>query len=496
MEQNRQVNSRQSGSRLKSLVTAGTLFLIGIELVLLGEYAYRGIFSRYLQDDYCYSAEVVALGFFPAQIQSYFHPMPYNSDRFSLTLFSGIAELAGGPRFVYYLSGLSILFWVTGLFFALYQCSHYFQLPVSKLVIFAVSCTIILLFFYIAPNLYQILYWRSAMFPYLTPLIFNTWLLGFFFHLIRTQKRPILSAVSFSLLCVLAGGFSETAGLWQLSVWGLIFLLFFLQNPRDKFVLKTLVIPVASSGLALLLMALGPGNSAQLQPFVRPTFAQLISLSIKFTQDFISVTLRSLILPFCVIGCLGLFFGLQTQTTRINSFRILISTILLATIFCYVTVISSMVPTVLAMSSYPGDRALSPAYFSLILFVFFLAWSGAQFLQSQAVWSRHLQLSTSASRVLVLTFLFYAFWISHRILIPISPLQHRAEAWDMRQNMILDAKARGETNVVVPAFDSIAQIFELYPKENFWVNSCAAKYYGIKGISAIEGYNGIKPIFR
>ncbi len=496
MEQDRQATSRQGGRRLKSLVTGITLLLIGIELVLLGGYAYRGIFSRYLQDDYCYSAEVVALGFFPAQIHSYFHPMPYNSDRFSLTLFSGIAELAGGPRFVPYLSGLSILFWVAGLFFALYQWSRYFQLPVRKLVIFAVSCTIILLFFYISPNLYQILYWRSAMFPYLTPLIFNTWLLGFFFYLIRMQKMPFLSGVSFGLLCVIAGGFSETAGLWQLSVWGLIFLLFLLQNPRDKFVMKTLAIPVASSGLALLLMALGPGNSAQLQPFVRPNFTQLIGLSLKFTQDFISVSLRSLILPFCIIGCLGLFFGLQTLSTRINSFRVLISSILLATIFCYVTVFSDMVPTVLAMSSYPGDRALSPAFLTLILYVFFLGWSGAQFLQSQATWSRHLQLSTSASLVLVITFLFYAFWISHRILIPLSPIQHRAEAWDMRQNMILDAKARGETNVVVPAFDSIAQIFELYPKENFWVNSCAAKYYGIKGLAAIEGYNGIKPIFH
>ncbi len=82
------------------------------------------------------------------------------------------------------------------------------------------------------------------------------------------------------------------------------------------------------------------------------------------------------------------------------------------------------------------------------------------------------------------------------ILDGLSALQHRAEAWDLRQNMILEAKAKGEMHVVVPAFDGIAQILELYPNENFWVNVCAAKYYGIEGISAIEGYNGIKPIFR
>ena len=66
----------------------------------------------------------------------------------------------------------------------------------------------------------------------------------------------------------------------------------------------------------------------------------------------------------------------------------------------------------------------------------------------------------------------------------------------MRQNMILEAKTGGETHVIVPAFDSIAQILELRPQDNFWVNVCAARYYGISGLSAIEGYNGIKPIFR
>ncbi len=482
---------------LKGLVTGVTLLLIGIELILLGGYAYRGLFSRYLQDDYCYGAEVVGLGFFPAQIDSYLHQMPYNSERFSLTLFSGIAEVSGGPRLAPFLAGISIAVWAAALFFVFTQWNQYFIYQISRLALLACALAVPIFTFSLAPNLYQVLYWRSAMLPYLTPLILNTGMLGAFFAILYRGKLTPLAAIAFGLTGFVASGFSETAGLWQFTLWCLVLLLSWLLNRCDRLAWIAASIAIAASALAIGIMLLGPSNSAQLQPFQRPGFLEMITKSVKFTQDFIRASLRSQILTFFVVGCLGLFLGLRTVPVIKRSFRAVFARWLLLVVGCYGLVFAVTVPTMMAMSSPPDDRALLPAWLGLIMTVFASGWlaGGYMLFVGKRIFSRH-WIEPAGSFLLGLIPIIFMAAAFPRILDGLSALQHRSEAWDLRQNMILEAKAKGEMHVVVPAFDGIAQILELYPNETFWVNVCAAKYYGIKGISAIEGYNGIKPIFR
>jgi hypothetical protein len=67
----------------------------------------------------------------------------------------------------------------------------------------------------------------------------------------------------------------------------------------------------------------------------------------------------------------------------------------------------------------------------------------------------------------------------------------RENARDLRQQMILDAKASGQTKLIVAQWDSVDEITELKPDPGDWVNSCAAKYYGEKSIIAVEKYQRI-----
>ncbi len=496
MNRDRQETLTQDGGRLKSLVAGFSLLLIGIELVILGGYITRGLFSRYLQDDYCYGAEVVSLGFFPAQIDSYFHQMPYNSERFSLTFFSGIAEISGGPRLAPFLAGISIAAWAAALYFAFRQWSLYFRVQNTRLAMLASVLAVPIFTFILAPNLYQVLYWRSAMLPYLTPLIINTGLFGGFFAILRRRKLTPAAAIVFGLTGFVAGGFSETAGLWQFSFWCLILVWFWLLHRQEHFAVRAAVIAMSASALAIMVMLLGPSNSAQLQHFQRPGFIEMIAKSIKFTQDFIRASLRSQIVPFFVIGCLGLFFGLQSRAELQRSFRAVFGRWLLLVAGCYGLVFAGTVPTMMAMSSPPDDRGLLPAMLTLILTVFASGWLAAGYVRSLAQKFSHPWVFQISSLILGLISILFMASAFPGVLDGLSALQHRAEAWDMRQNMILEAKAGGETHVIVPAFDSIAQILELRPQDNFWVNVCAARYYGISGLSAVEGYNGIKPIFR
>jgi hypothetical protein len=65
-------------------------------------------------------------------------------------------------------------------------------------------------------------------------------------------------------------------------------------------------------------------------------------------------------------------------------------------------------------------------------------------------------------------------------------MQARAVLWDGREAQILKLKAAGRTDLVVPAMNSLSGILELSNYDGFWVNHCAAAYYGVNSISAVE----------
>ena len=57
--------------------------------------------------------------------------------------------------------------------------------------------------------------------------------------------------------------------------------------------------------------------------------------------------------------------------------------------------------------------------------------------------------------------------------------------------MIRNERESGVSDVKIASFDSVYGITEIMPDPNHWVNQCAAKYYGVHSIVAIEKYDGI-----
>jgi len=62
----------------------------------------------------------------------------------------------------------------------------------------------------------------------------------------------------------------------------------------------------------------------------------------------------------------------------------------------------------------------------------------------------------------------------------------RASLWDQQYNQIEDQLDLGSSALMVTALDSYAEIAEMRPDPNFWVNYCAAQYYRVDTISAVE----------
>ena len=76
------------GSKYKNILLAA---FIAMFLVLISILAIKGSYSRYAQDDYCYGYRFRDSSFWKAQVDSYFQTAEYNSNRYSLTMFNGLA---------------------------------------------------------------------------------------------------------------------------------------------------------------------------------------------------------------------------------------------------------------------------------------------------------------------------------------------------------------------------------------------------------------------
>ena len=82
--------------------------------------------------------------------------------------------------------------------------------------------------------------------------------------------------------------------------------------------------------------------------------------------------------------------------------------------------------------------------------------------------------------------LLYPLYDARKMVARLPEYRARATAWDARNAQILADKAQGLENIQVEEFDSISEISELHPDAGFWVNSCAASFYDVQTISAIE----------
>ena len=79
-----------------------------------------------------------------------------------------------------------------------------------------------------------------------------------------------------------------------------------------------------------------------------------------------------------------------------------------------------------------------------------------------------------------------AIMIGARFISEYPLMKERAALWDGRDAQIKALKEEGQTDLIVPAMNSLTGILELSDSKDFWVNHCAAAYYGVNSISAVQ----------
>ncbi len=412
----------------------------------------------------------------------------YASNRFSLTFFSGLLASLGllGVKITAF---LVVTGWFGGLFLILDGLNRFIKLNASRAVIIFASAVIEYYSLYLAPNQFQILYWRTGILPYTTPLILSLFIIGLLVWQLNYEKHALAVTILLAPLAFIAGGFSEGGNIFLVTASSFI-LLGVILYLRSSVWAKRLIIPASTvvifSLLATVVLLLSPANALRyVGNYPDPTKPWLVPfLSIRFTFDFVFSSIRGLILPYSMFS--SLFFLMPILFVPIglkNNFNLSKSlvTILVVVIVSIILIAVSQAPAVYIEKGPPAPRGLIFARFTLN-FAIALIFGVLGNLLIPRLKEKHVS-------ILLVCMLVPILYTIRPIWANLSELPRdieRAAAWDARDISIRNAKAQGILQIDVKGIDSkyIGHTRDLKEKPTFWINACAESYYGMEEIRA------------
>jgi hypothetical protein len=472
-----------------------TVAVIALVLPLIG-YAYTGTFMRYSGDDFCYAAELFQRGFWRAQWDSYISVTNYSGNRYSLTLLSGLSGLLG-PRSAGALPALAIVLWLGAVVFALRSHPRLRERSGLGLGLVLTSALLVFYTLYLAPELDQVLYWRSGMLPYLAPLIANTFLVGMVVRQMWPGRRSLLGLIGIAAVTLLAGGFSETGAALQVGYLGIGLIAYLLlcrcRSGRETGGSIPLVVALASSLLAMALLIASPINSirqAQLQLPEPPALPALVAMSLQNAYLFVHATVKHAFIPHLVIvlaiaGLVALWLS-KASPQEANPVRRLLLAGAVIPGAAFLLIVCCVAPSAYAQSSYPVARAMVMArYVTVVAAVI----AGAEIGRAVvALWTPPTTLARwlpFLASLFIAISCFYPLQTVPGIVTDVPRYRKWSSFWDARDLAIRQARGRSQSDIAVVQLDHIiSSVAELSPDPGYWYNNCAERYYDVGSISA------------
>lgn len=468
---------------LKRVVT-----ILGLALFLagLGLFAYLGFYNRYWADDWCYNADLKQLGFW-GTLKGYTYITTYASNRYSLTLFSGLFY-ALGLFGVQVMTLIVILAWALGLFFVFVNVQALLPYKFSRLQLGLITTVIVYYSVFLIPQLYQSLYWRSGLLPYTAVVALGIWTFVLIAkqtsHSTQSATRVILTA----FITFLAGGFSEAGGATLTAILAAYVGIAFLFRKKDwaRNSLPIASVALIASILAVVFLIAAPTNAYRVGLYGKPT--SLLAFAgrlLYFTFDFVRFSFLDTPLPqFAFLATLFLSGFLFFQQNAKIETRQLTLLILFIAALTFLFVAATYAPSAYIEKSPPAPRTRILSRFILALgsgiIALLVGYYFRQFFQGR--W-----LEITAIVLLLGTYAYSArsIFISAQ---KISLYSERATAWDERDALIQQSKANGILEVKVRGIDGlpVGGIRDFKEKKGvgFWINQCAARYYGVDNIYA------------
>ncbi len=449
------------------------IFVIG-----LGIFAYLGVHFRYWADDWCYNADFRNLGFLET-LRGYAYNVTYTPSRYSVTILAGLFYPLGvlGLKL---LTPISLLLWTWGLVRLFQNFSVLSGYPLSTFHAILLSLIIVYFSIYLAPHLYQSIYWNTGFFTYTFPLVLLPWVLT----LVTNQNTSKTKLILVALLSLLAGGFSEASNTVLVPILALYTVIAFIGSRSKKlWAQKTFTPALVALIFAIIAMALlvfAPTTQLRADRYGEPaSLLELITLVFNFTREFVTLSLKDYqqLLVLALAGLLG--FVLTSKERNINIPKMLglgLGIFALATLL----VAASLTPSAYIERGLPILRTqIIPRHIMVFAFVA-LGWVGGYSLR-QLYAPTWLQTTARVALLIALIFPMFTIYNSSKY-IPV--YSQRAQLWDEREATILSAIENNQERVEVIAIDGAPvngiRDFDPPDKKGYWITLCAADYYHIK----------------
>lgn len=458
----------------------------GIALVSLGLLAYLGTFTRFLADDYCDTMRVTTGSLIEQLISRY----TTTSDRYSNMLFYALSEFVF-PHNVQILPVVMIVLWTAALIWLVWEVRRLAGLHWPFAVDVFLGC--LLAFFPIleAPNRFQTIYWRSGMATHFAPLVYLVAFSALLLLLIRRadgRAPAIWLGVLCFVLAFFGGGFSEPpdAMLVAAALLSLVAVWIWEKGPRRIPAVYLLSWTLGGGLLALAVMRFSPANSFRMV-LPAPGAGLLLYRTALYPLLFVRDSLASLPLPTAAAVAISAvtFYGLfacEPAFTREQRWR-LGMLMALAPVLMYGMIAASFAPSIYGQG-YPVERA---RFAGCLMMTTAALVEGACMGTLAAQWPvlRSQGLLVNLASALLLVVAFYPLRAAGNVLQENLPYSRKwASAWDVRQAKIFSDKAKGIQDVVVRQLPGFGDVKELDTRSRFWVNRCAATFYGVQSISA------------
>ena len=467
----------------------GVAVLNGVAaLCALAIYAYAGVFARYLSDDYCESAWLISSqNLIDATLKAYYSWL----NSYSIMLFVQLIDWAGIWGFQI-MSGVMILLWVAAMAWLSSGIGKSLSLRLNPAIHLWLAGLAIFLSLYQAPALYQILYWRTGMIPYTLPLVFFAGIAAYVIWYARfpyRKTRALWAGVVLFALVFFASGLGETTAALQIGVLVVAVLAVWLTRSEHgrRDILTMLAVSLIGAIVSILIIAFSPGTTTRLDSIMRqPPIYNPVELSLDvmvFTSQFVWDALKVAPLPNLVSIAipLGIMYFNSSNGTGISSPRLRLAALILLA-FIFFVVGCSFAPSAF-VRTYPAARARFAAHFVLTLGL--ILEGGILGLLLGRI---RLPVKAEAAKFLVVVFLalstLYPLQAASKVYASIPEYQRFAAAWDERDAYIRKSIAAGAKDLVVVQLDSIGGVGEYKGDRRFWINVCAAQYYGLDSITA------------
>ncbi|MET0645246.1 MAG: DUF6056 family protein [Pyrinomonadaceae bacterium] len=459
-------------------------------------FAFLGLFVRYMGDDWCFAAVVNRVGLLEAQRSWYIGW----SGRFSFTLASGIAHLFG-LRVAPLLPAFMLALWLAAASWATYQIALAARWPrpllasllAAELVVFATLNT--------AHNIVQSFYWQTGALTYLAPLILLTFYVGVVVYGVRRRpegRGAPLWSLSF-VLTFTAGGFAETYACVQTG--GLLLAVFACYRGRSAAAVRAALAPVtaglAGSCLALLVVALSPGNDVRQSFFATPPgLISTAKIALYYATGHAPYTAYhwpgTTLLMLAAPALTGLYLYASDARRRESlDLRDARRLLILLPVAGYILILLCYVPAAYTTATYlPGRARIIPQFVFVCVTAYWGYFAGAALSTMLSARRQFISRSLNAGLVVVMALLILsplsAAW---RVLTLVEGARESAAVFDQMDREIRAAKERGVMNQMVTALDDVETRFgavktELHIErdpEN-WKNKCVARFYEVSSI--------------